>query len=162
MPEILFICKANQYRSPIAEACFRRETIKHKQDALWQTSSTGTWTKDGLPAMPDAIIQAEKLGLDIRTHRSRVVTESILEQADLILVMEQGQKEALHSEYTITKGKTYLLTEVTLDIPYSIPDPVENSDTGDVSKEICDLISANHKKILHRTSVLISSKEGES
>ncbi len=148
MANILFVCMANRYRSPIAEACFKAEVIKREQDQTWHISSAGTWTKDDLPAMPDALIQAEKIGLDIQNHRSRVVTDEILNEADLIFVMENGQKEALSSEYPQVKNKIYLLTEATLGIPYNIPDPVEHKDENNVPIEICDLIQKNYDKMI--------------
>ncbi len=146
MTSILFVCMANRYRSPIAEACFKAETIARKENL--NTSSAGTWTKDGLPPMPNARKQAEELGLDIQKHRSRVVTKEILEEADLILVMEQGQKEALFNEYPQVKDKIYTLSEATLGIPYNIPDPVEHKDENNIPAEICDLIQKKYDKII--------------
>lgn len=148
MPKILFVCTANRYRSPIAEACFKEELIKHKQSHIWDVSSAGTWTQDGLPAMSDAVKKAAKLGLDIQAHRSRAITEALLQETDLILVMEQGQKEALQSEFPQQKEKIFLLSEKTSGLPYSIPDPVIEKDVGDVPKEICDLIQKYYEKII--------------
>ena len=148
MPSLLFLCTANRYRSPIAEASFKAELIKREQAQNWDVSSAGTWTKDGDPAMSDAIQKAAQLGLDIQAHRSRAITEDILQEVDLVLVMEQGQKEALQSEFPLQKEKVFLLSEVSTGIAYSIPDPVMEKDVGDVPKEICDLLLKNYEKIV--------------
>jgi protein-tyrosine phosphatase len=66
------------------------ELIKRGQENDWDVLSTGTWTMDGLPPMPEAILMAKQLGLDIQEHRSRAVTVDLLQDADLVLVMERG------------------------------------------------------------------------
>ena len=109
MPNILFICTANRYRSPVAEACFKNEVLKHGQEHEWTVLSAGTWTTDGLPAAPEAIDRAKQLGIDIQEHRSQVITTSLLQGADLVLVMEQGQKEALYNEFPNYKRITLVL-----------------------------------------------------
>lgn len=148
MPVILFVCTANRYRSPIAEACFKDELQKHNQGEGWIVQSAGTWTKDGLPAMPEAIDGARKLGLDISGHFSQVITEKLMKQADLILVMERGQKEALQIEFPTKRGRVFLLSEAANGIAYDVPDPVSNPDAGNVVLEIKELIKKNFEKII--------------
>lgn len=152
MPSLLFVCTANRYRSPIAEACFKAELIKRGQAQTWDVSSAGTWTKDGLPAMPDAIRNAEMLGLDIQAHRSRAISADLLKEIDLILVMEEGQKEALQNEFPHIKDHILLLSEISSGLSYNIPDPVTDKDVGDVPKEICDLIQ-NGLSVIMKFSV---------
>ena len=112
MPVVLFICTANRFRSPIAEACFRQELVTRQLDAGCQVSSAGTWTTDGMPATQSAISGARYLGLNIAGHRSRIVNAELMGEADLIIVMEQGQKEALQAEFPRNAHKVHLLSEV--------------------------------------------------
>ena len=149
MPSILFICTANRYRSPIAEACFIAEMNKNQEkNQAWDISSAGTWTENGLPAIQDAIQKAQLLGLDIQEHRSRIVTAELLKNTDMVIVMEQGQKEALQNEFLQDAEKIFLLSEVTVGLAYDIPDPVIKKDVGDIPKEICDLIHRYYAKIV--------------
>jgi len=148
MPTILFVCTANRYRSPIAEAFFRRQLGEHSIDGEWDVLSAGTWTEDGLPPVPAAIKDVERYGLDIRSHRSRVVTRELIEQSSLTLAMEHGQKEALQQEFPDQRERIFLLSEVSRGIPYDIPDPVEDPSVGDVAGEICKLIEAGFEKLL--------------
>lgn len=152
MYTILFVCMANRYRSPIAAACFKDELTKHGLERDWNVVSAGTWTTDGLPAVSEAIRNAKQFGLDIRGHRSRVVTPDILQQADLVLVMEQGQKEALRNEFQAARHKIFLLTEIAKGIDYDIPDPMADSSNSDVTSEIVELIHAGFEKIYGLTS----------
>jgi protein-tyrosine phosphatase len=148
MSTILFVCTANRYRSPIAEACFKRQLKKQNDSGQWEIISAGTWTEDGLPPMLDAIADAKRLNLDIQGHRSRVITKELAERSSLILVMERGQKEALRQEFPTHREKILLLSEVARDFPYDIPDPVMDPSVGDVAGEICKLIEDGFEKIL--------------
>jgi len=150
MTSILFVCKANRYRSPIAAACFTDELIKHQQEQGWYISSAGTWTMDGVPPVPDAILEAKQLGLDIQSHRSRVVTADMLQEADLTLVMEQGQKEALQIEFPAYRQKVALLTEAVEEKPYDIADPMDDPQNLKVGPEIQRLIQEGFEKICAR------------
>jgi len=105
---------------------------------------------DGVPPVPDAILEAKQLGLDIRGHQSRVVTADMLREADLILVMERGQKEALQIEFPAYRQKVALLTEVAEENPHDIADPMENPQNAEVGSEICSLIQAGFEKICAR------------
>jgi len=72
----------------------------------WRVESAGTWVSQSLPPTPEAIEEAEKRNLDITAHLSRSINETLLSQADLILVMESGQKEALTNEFPEIKRKS--------------------------------------------------------
>ena len=147
MTQILFVCTANRYRSPIAAACFKNELHKRNEVKDWSILSAGTWTTDGLPAMPDAIQRAKQIGLDLQEHRSRAITGEILQEADLVLVMESGQKESLQIEFPFCREKILLLSEAAEGISYNIPDPIENPLNVEVASEICRLVRSGFDKI---------------
>ena len=54
---------------------------------------------------------ARRLGLDIAGHASRLINAGLVRDADLIVVMEQGQKEALQAEFPENAHKVHLLSE---------------------------------------------------
>lgn len=124
MPSVLFICTANQIRSPLAEAIMRKEIVNrgYPVDA-WKISSAGTWAKPGLSVFTYAQIAAKELGVDLESHRSQIVTEELLADHALVLTMEQGHKEALQVEFPRFAGKIYLLSEM-VNQHYDIHDPV--------------------------------------
>jgi protein-tyrosine-phosphatase len=67
-------------------------------------------------------------GLDISGHRSRMIDEAALQQADLILCMETGHLEALKYEFPAYTDQIYLLSEMvgeqfSVDDPYGQPLP---------------------------------------
>ena len=149
MPTILFVCTANRFRSPIAAACFQRELDGRKTAGNWHVFSAGTWTTDGMPAMPEAIQQARKLGLDISRHVSTGITAHLMSMADLVIVMEHGHKEALQAEFPRSAHKVHLLSAAALGLDYDIPDPVTAAfDIGvDVPHEIDEMIHKGFDRI---------------
>jgi protein-tyrosine-phosphatase len=150
MTEILFICTANQFRSPLAAAYFTRRLQQDVPSSNWIVFSAGTWTEPGLPAHPAALAEAEKLGLDLTSHRTREVNSQLLNLADLIVVMEQGHKEALECEFPDCKGRIVLLAETDGGIPSEIPDPAlegfENEEA--VASSIVNCIDKSFSRLM--------------
>ena len=123
MTHILFVCTANQFRSPIAALYFARRLKEAGEPGEWQVYSAGTWVVNGLPAHPKAVTAAAQLGLNLNEHRTREVTAQILSDADLIIVMEQGQKEALECEFADCIGQIVLMGELAGEHESEILDP---------------------------------------
>ena len=150
MPSILFVCTANQFRSPLAAACLLK-TMEHEDTGrAWIVESAGTWAKAGLPAPDIALQVASQLGLEgLEGHRTRQVDHDLLDQFDLILVMESGHKEALCSEFPSVGRRVHLLPEIADGIPYDIPDPADaRIEPNEVGRELNMLIARGKEKIL--------------
>lgn len=149
MPSILFVCTANQFRSPLAAACLLDAIQKAQPAGVWKVESAGTWTKIGVP-VPAFVIQIAK-SLDLpklENHRTRQVDHELLAQFDLIIVMEAGHKEALCIEFPTIKKRIYMLSEIVEGTRYDIPDPVSPGiDPDDVVKELKLLINEGQDKI---------------
>jgi protein-tyrosine-phosphatase len=99
MPSILFVCSANQCRSPMAEALFKSILDEAELADAWCVESTGVWAYPGERATPSARRVLRERGMDIENHRSRPVTEGLLSQFDLVLVMEGRHAEVLQNQY---------------------------------------------------------------
>jgi protein-tyrosine phosphatase len=150
MPSVLFVCTGNLFRSPIAEACFRRYLQRSGAPKEWVTGSAGTWTRTGVAPDPRTVLEAQRLGLDIRAHRSRLINAELLSRYDLVLVMEAGQKEALQVEFPHLHDRVFLLSEVVDGISYDIPDPAEAGHTGteeNIPRELVGMIGRGYNKI---------------
>jgi protein-tyrosine phosphatase len=117
MPNILVLCHANQFRSVVSEYALRDRL----DPSTWTVASAGLWAEAGRPAARGL---AEWSGLpEIVHHRSRPVSAELLAAADLVLVMERSQKEALALEFPNSAGRIYLLSELSSRLAYDIPDP---------------------------------------
>lgn len=121
MANILIICTANICRSPVAAALLR-DRLRQRGLADWRVESAGTWAIATRGASRYSIDLMTRHGHDITSHRSRMVTEEHLRQADLVLTMEIGHAEALRAEFPAEEYKVFIITEM-IGHTYSIADP---------------------------------------
>ena len=166
MPSILFVCTANQFRSPLAAAFLVKFLESENRIDGWTVGSAGTWTEPGRPATALAVRLADRSGLPgLRQHLTREVSQELLDQFDLILIMEMGQLEAIASEFHTVFGRSMLLSEIVDGVPYDIPDPVDPfNDPQDVATELQMLIEKGGDKILKMAESLHRARQifGES
>ena len=150
MPSVLFVCTANQFRSPIAAACFTKLLARENLTGKWRVESAGTWAQSGLGAPGFAIRVARSLGLaGLEGHLTRQVEQALLDQFDLVIGMETGHKEALCREFPSACQRLFLLSEIVEGIPYDIPDPAgPGVDAADIGREIFTLVARGKEKII--------------
>ena len=160
MPSVLFVCRANQFRSPIAAACLLKNIEPENTDSKWIVESAGTWTKAGLPA-PDITLKiANQLGLNgLDRHLTRQIDRKLLNEFDLIIVMELGHKEALYSEFPAVGGRLHLLSELADGFAYDIPDPADSGiNPNEIGREIFMLTVRGKEKILRLAETFCKSR----
>jgi len=105
---VLIVCTANICRSPVVEAILRQRL--HQRGLRWQVASAGTLAMSGYAASKHGVEVLAVRGLDISGHRSHEVTSRDVQDADLVLCMEQGHVEALRIENREHSAKIQLLT----------------------------------------------------
>lgn len=121
---ILFVCSANQCRSPMAEGLFKNLLRKKNLDqSQWNIQSAGCWARPGNPATMFSIITMQTIGIDLHKHRSQPVSESLLEKMNLVLCMEKNHVQFIKRHFPEHAEKIYLLTEM-VEEPSDIDDPV--------------------------------------
>ncbi len=93
-----------------------------------------------------------ELGIDLSAHRSRSVSEGLLDEFDLILTMEQGHKEALQIEFPKVANRVYMISEM-VGFKYDIEDPMGGSlgDYKTTLKELESIIANGMETILKLT-----------
>ena len=148
MYSVLFVCTGNQYRSPIAAEAFRQQLILDGRATQWKVSSAGTWTSPGRHALSDAVELARSFGLNIDGHITRMLDAKILEDADLVLVMEEGHKESIQTEFPFARKKVHLLSQVMEGLVYDIPDPVGlRSEAENIIRDLVKMIRTGYGNI---------------
>lgn len=124
---ILVICLGNICRSPVAEAMLKQAMPGKQIQSAGLTAMVG----QGCDATAAEIASAA--GLDTSAHISRQLTPEMIQWADLILVMSQGQRGQVGRMAPEAMGKTMLLGHwihaagSSIDNRQDIPDPYKKS-----------------------------------
>ena len=107
---ILVVCTGNTCRSAMAEGYL--QTLLPDCDV----SSAGVFAYDGDGASPLAVEVMREVDVDISAHRSRRVTQEIMDESDIILCVTEGHRRALCDRYDV-KDKCFTLGQ-DVDDPY--------------------------------------------
>ncbi|MBX3048629.1 MAG: hypothetical protein KF885_05580 [Anaerolineales bacterium] len=126
MKRILLICTANICRSPMAEGFLKELAVSKSFASNWHIESAGTWGQPGLPAAAGSLNAMQARNINISQHRSRIVSAALIAEADLILTMESGHKEALQIEFPEKRDCVYQLSEL-IGEEFDIEDPIGQS-----------------------------------
>lgn len=103
---ILFVCTGNTCRSPMAAYIMEKVAVENDLDVLIE--SAGIFAAPGEGASENAIKAMSEMGIDITEHRTQLVTKPLLDKADVVLTMTEGQKRIIEP----TAGdKVYTLLE---------------------------------------------------
>ncbi len=106
MKKLIFVCTGNTCRSPMAEGLLRDQL---PADCGWEISSAGVCAANGWPASENAIEAMHELGIDISGLTSQTLTPKLIEEADLLITMTQGHRNAILQGSPESEGKVFLL-----------------------------------------------------
>lgn len=136
MKKILFVCTGNTCRSAMAAAMMSDIAEKNDLDIL--VDSAGIFATIGECAADNAIAVMKKRNIDLSLHRTKPLTEELIDMADIILTMTEAHKMLISN---MAEGKVFTLAEYA-DSEGDIPDPYggdieEYEETAD---EIYDIL----------------------
>ena len=127
---ILLVCSGNTCRSPLAAAILadKLKQLPEFADASVQSAGVAAW--DGTPASEGSYLVALERGLDLSSHRARMLTADQVRDADLILTMSDA-----HARRVAELGgeqKVYTLPDYAGDPDgrRDIPDPMGGDVAG--------------------------------
>ena len=87
MTRVLVVCTGNTCRSPLAAAMLGRALEAAGVRAEVASAGIGAW--DGSPASEGSYLVSLEHGLDLSTHRARLLTREMVDEANLILTMSR-------------------------------------------------------------------------
>lgn len=111
---VLVVCIGNICRSPMAEGLLKQALPEA------HIVSAGLAALSGHAADPHAVNLMREQGLDISRHRAQQFTRVMATQADLILVMDNAQRQSIQDMYPATTGKVFCLGRFGV---FDVPDP---------------------------------------
>jgi protein-tyrosine-phosphatase len=86
--------------------------------------SAGVGAPEGAPASSYAVEVARERGVEIRGHRARQLTRSLLDTADLVLAMERHHQEEILAMAPSMEGRVEVLTQFVGEGVDGVPDPL--------------------------------------
>ncbi|MDP4120224.1 MAG: ribosomal protein S18-alanine N-acetyltransferase [Bacillota bacterium] len=92
---IVFVCTGNTCRSPMAEGIFKKLILPFKDE--FTVKSVGISTFNGNPASENAVLACNEIDVDISSHRSTLITNEILNEADLFVALSKNHRDMLLS-----------------------------------------------------------------
>ena len=100
---LVFVCTGNMCRSPMAEGIMKElildEVDSKAQNLPIKVMSAGTHADEGNHASENAVMTAKQHGVDIHLHRSRYLTDEIMNEVDLILTMEKSHTDIIKQNW---------------------------------------------------------------
>lgn len=149
MKTILFVCTGNICRSPMAAGLLRQRLKGDPERQDWRVISAGTWASEGRPASAYAVAEMADRQIDIGAHRSRRVTEKLMKQADLVLVMTRNHAEALRVTFPDHADRVYMLSKM-IGKTYDIADPYGGTrlEYSYIAQELEQLIDEGYDRIV--------------
>lgn len=105
---LLFICKGNICRSPFAEHLARKMILDRGIDGV-SVDSAGfeAVSKNNSPS--EAVKSAPRFGISLEGHSAKALEVSMIERADMVLVMEAAHRGHLAMKFPINNSKLFLL-----------------------------------------------------
>ena len=153
MKSVLFVCSANQCRSPMAEALHKNIVLERDEESKWEIASAGVWAATGVPATDNARVVMEERGLELSEHLSQPISRDLLGKYHLVLVMENDHKEALQANYPEFADRIVLFRNLTGD-DSDFEDPVGGSldQYRGAADEIQHILTSGFGQIVDRGS----------
>ncbi|MDA0766499.1 MAG: low molecular weight protein arginine phosphatase [Verrucomicrobia bacterium] len=118
---VLFVCTGNTCRSPMAEAMFRAAVGKLPVEVR----SAGVSAGAGSAATRETVEVLRKRGIELDGHRSAMVEEDLLEEADHVFCMTRGHLEMLEMMYPEFRDRFHLVRDFdSVERGEDVPDPI--------------------------------------
>jgi protein-tyrosine-phosphatase len=122
---ILVICTGNSCRSIMAEGYLKKRAKEEQLDV--EIKSAGTSAFNGTKPPGETLEMLHTEGIAPEGFEAKIITEEMVNWADIILAMESLHKEAIIGVWPTAQEKTHLLGKYNSNELEGIPDPIGRS-----------------------------------
>ena len=123
-----FVCYGNICRSPYAEGVFKSQSAAQGVSAT--CSSSGFHAHTGRESPDTAIAVGAEMGIDLRAHRSALISVDAVQKANAILVFDWQNFDMLCERFPDARAKVFMLGVLTDSGSCVIADPYGQASTG--------------------------------
>ena len=106
----------------MAEVIFK-QMLNEEGLVDWKVGSAGVWAEPDISATPTAVVAMNERGLNLSAHLSKPVTNELLNDHDIVLVMERRHQETLKNQYPQFADRVFLMGEMA-GINNEVDDPI--------------------------------------
>jgi len=127
--EVLFVCRANLVRSPLAEIFFNN--FAKKRGVTDIRARSAALNRESGARLKDSVVRIfSKMKINMADYRSQGLSRELAESADLILPMETGQAQKIRELFPSESEKVFVLGSFRKDSPVvrDIADPITGSE----------------------------------
>lgn len=142
---IVFVCKGNICRSPFAQY-YAQQIFP----ASLKFESCGYYPVDNRPCPEQAVRAAERLGVSLSDHRSRLATAEMLDRASVIFTFDEENSRMIRHRFPASRRKTFDLGVMVSAGDVWIPDPYSGT------QEEFHRIYARIKQVLDRCAITVA------
>lgn len=122
---ILVLCIGNICRSPLAKVQLATSLAAAGSKIRVKSAGLGALKHHQAHEIMQKI--ATDQGLNLEDHQAQQISENLVREADLILVMTENQKNQMLQDFPQTRGKVFLLHN---NPAKDIPDPYQKDETN--------------------------------
>jgi protein-tyrosine-phosphatase len=145
---VLVVCHGNICRSPFA-AGLLADALEPGGTLVASAGFVGP----GRAPPAEAFVAAARRGVDLRTHRSQLLTPMLAREADLIVVMELGQQRAICGRFHRSPKDVIVLGDLD-------PQPIEMRAMQDPVDQPLEAFEASYARIERCVRELVASLDG--